>query len=67
MRRLECRKVDLNDLPRRSLEIDALNDAGDNGWELVAITPNAIAYFKRELTPAAPARRKSAGSQHSDP
>ena len=47
----EYRKVDLNDLPRKRSDIDVLNDAGDVGWEIVAITSNAIAYLKRPIEP----------------
>jgi hypothetical protein len=50
--------IDLNDLPRRTESIDLLNDAGKDGWELVALTSNNIAYLKRKIpkrasTPAA--------------
>ena len=45
----EHRKIDLNNVPRKSDDIDLLNDAGDQGWELVTITTNSIAYFKRQL------------------
>jgi hypothetical protein len=41
--------VDLNDLPRKTDAVDVLNDAGENGWELVTITPNQIAYLKRQV------------------
>ena len=66
MRQWDYRKIDLNDLPRRSVDIDLLNAAGENGWELVAIAANSIAYFKRELTPPAPARSKTTSSRPSD-
>ena len=59
----EHRKIDLNNVPRKTDDIDLLNDAGDQGWELVTITPNSIAYFKRRLddpAPAPAARRKPA-------
>ena len=45
----ECRKISLNDLPRRTEDIDLLNDAGAKGWEVIAITPNRIAYLKRQI------------------
>jgi hypothetical protein len=48
MPRWEYRKIDLNDLPRRVDDIDLLNTAGEEGWELIAIA-NGIAYFKRAL------------------
>ena len=31
MRQWDYRKIDLNDLPRRSVDIDLLNAAGENG------------------------------------
>jgi hypothetical protein len=55
-------KLDLNDLPRNTKEIELLNDAGKDGWELVAIL-NGIAYLKREVpgtVPARSSRRKGA-------
>ena len=48
MPRWEYRKIDLNDLPRQRDEIDLLNDAGEDGWWLVTITANNVAYLKRE-------------------
>jgi hypothetical protein len=45
----EYMKIDLNDLPRRTEGIDLLNDAGKDGWELVALTSNNIAYLKRKI------------------
>jgi hypothetical protein len=43
----EYTKIDLNDLPPKASEIDVLNDAGKDGWELVLITSNNIAFLKR--------------------
>jgi hypothetical protein len=56
--------IDLSDLPRRTGEMDLLNDAGVNGWELVGITSNNKAYLKRQVAePSAPSvmppRRKT--------
>jgi hypothetical protein len=45
----EYRKILLNEHPRREDELDLLCDAGDCGWELVTITPNNVAYLKREI------------------
>src|SRR6202022_2835185 len=42
-------KIDLNDLPSKASEIDVLNDAGKDGWELVTITHNNIGYVKRQI------------------
>jgi hypothetical protein len=39
--------LNLSDLPRKTTELDLLNDAGKDGWELVMITSNNIAYLKR--------------------
>jgi hypothetical protein len=47
----EYDKIDLNDLLRKRSDVDALNDAGDDGWGLVNITANAIAYLKRPIGP----------------
>ena len=40
--------VSLNDRSPKTLRVDVLNDAGEEGWVLVRITPNQIAYLKRQ-------------------
>jgi hypothetical protein len=45
----EYRKIDLNQQHPRGDELDLLNNAGADGWELVAILPNNIAYLKRPI------------------
>jgi hypothetical protein len=45
----EYRKIDLSALPRNTSEVDLLNIVGDEGWELVMVTLNNIAYFKRQI------------------
>jgi hypothetical protein len=52
MRRWEYKKVALNEAPRRGDEIDLLCDAGEDGWELVSVLPNGVAYLKRKLEDA---------------
>jgi hypothetical protein len=47
MRNWEYCAIHLCDLPRGSDELDLLNDAGAEGWELVTITTNNVAYLKR--------------------
>jgi hypothetical protein len=63
MRQWEYLRLDLNDIPRRGDETVALNKAGDEGWELVAVTCNGVAILKREISqPAKAGRRKTAAS-----
>jgi hypothetical protein len=50
----EYSKVDLNDLPRKTEDLDLLNDAGAEGWEVITIAPNRIAYLKRQIERSAP-------------
>jgi hypothetical protein len=45
----EYSTVNLSELPRDTGELDLLNDAGKDGWELVGITSNNIAYLKRQV------------------
>jgi hypothetical protein len=45
----EYRAIDLGDLPPRTNESTLLNAAGDEGWELVAISSNNVAYLKRQI------------------
>jgi len=55
--------IDLNDVPSRRSEIDVLNNAGRDGWSLVLITANRIAYLKREgREPASSPQHRSATS-----
>jgi hypothetical protein len=49
VRRWEYKKIALNDETRRGNDIDLLCEAGGNGWELVAVLPNGVAYLKREV------------------
>jgi hypothetical protein len=46
----EYRKIDLNDPPRKATDLDLLEKAGAENWELVVITPNSIAYLRRPIT-----------------
>jgi hypothetical protein len=59
----EYMTINLCELPLAAQASDVLNDAGKEGWELVAITSNGMAYLKRPTgtaTPAqAPARRSA--------
>ena len=57
----EYLKIDLNDLPRNTESIDLLNNAGKNGWELVTLTINNLAFLKR------PIRKRSSRSQSTAP
>jgi hypothetical protein len=42
VRKWEYRKIALNEAPRRGDDIDLLCDAGETGWELVAVLPNGV-------------------------
>jgi hypothetical protein len=57
----EYMTINLCELSLAAQSSDALNDAGKEGWELVAITSNGMAYFKRGTlaATAAPARRST--------
>jgi hypothetical protein len=57
----EYRKIDLNQHRPQGDELDLLNAAGKDGWELVGIASNNIAYLKRELEELAPARTAYSG------
>ena len=61
MTKWEYHKIDLNTLSRSESELDALNHAGAQGWELMSINSCNIAIFKRAI--AAPkATRATAAS-----
>jgi len=45
----EYEKINLNYIPRSGDDIDLLDELGEDGWELVAITANNIAYLKRQV------------------
>jgi len=66
----EYSRINLNEVPRRTDDIDLLNDAGKEGWELVTITTNNIAFLKRsvgEPPRAQPARRKAVAARAQEP
>jgi hypothetical protein len=59
----EYRKIDLNQQHPRGGELDLLNAAGAEGWELVGISSNNIAYVKRPLEDVpVPAAHNTVGS-----
>ena len=53
MQQWEYHKLHLNDLPKQADEIDVLNVAGKDGWELITITANNMAIMKRQIPRAA--------------
>ena len=55
MSQWEYRRINLAELPSRGGEMELLAAAGDDGWELVTIASNGLAYFKRLVEEAPPA------------
>jgi hypothetical protein len=53
----EYRQIDLNDLPPKTGEVDVLNELGKQGWELVGILDNHIAYLKRRSSSPTPPKK----------
>ena len=49
----EYRTLDLNPASAKIAGVDLLNDAGRDGWRLVLILPNGIAYLERQIKSAA--------------
>ena len=43
------RKIALNQHHRKGDDVELLCEAGEEGWELVSILPNNIAYLKRKV------------------
>ncbi len=56
MTQWEYDKVDLSSLSTKISNLDLLNDAGKEGWELVAVTVNNFAVMKRKVSPVPSAR-----------
>lgn len=43
-------KINLSALPTKKNDVDVLNEAGENGWQLVTIVPSTnVAYLMRKL------------------
>jgi DNA-binding protein H-NS len=59
----EYRKISLNDTSRQTDDIDLLRAAGEDGWELVVILPNNVAYLKRAFDRAALPEREASEAQ----
>ena len=52
----EYRKIDLNQYRPRGDELDLLNAAGADGWELVGIASNNMAYLNARWKKSRPRR-----------
>jgi hypothetical protein len=65
----EYRKINLNEVPRKTDDVDLLNGAGKQGWELFGVTANNVAYLKRPLAEPPPAQktRSKAPASTDDP
>jgi DNA-binding protein H-NS len=62
----EYRKIALNLHGPRGDELELLNAAGADGWELVGISSNNIAYLKRKFEEAAPTQAVYARTPHAN-
>ena len=61
----EYLKINLNQHPPRGDELDLLNAAGAEGWELVGITSNNTAYLRRQIEGLLPAAAQYEGTTQS--
>jgi DNA-binding protein H-NS len=61
----EYRKIDLSQQQPRRDDLDMLNAAGADGWELVGVTSNNIAYLKRLIEGLAVPSEYSRGATQS--
>jgi H-NS histone C-terminal domain len=59
----EYRKIALNEPARSGDEIDVLCEVGLDGWELVAVLPNNMAYLKRQVAAADTSERPAEAPQ----
>jgi hypothetical protein len=60
MVRWEDLTLDLAYLPAKTNDVDVLNKAGEDGWELIAIASNHVAYLRRQVDdPDAPNDRST--------
>jgi hypothetical protein len=53
----EYMTIDFGELPPRARPLAVLNQAGGQGWELVGIVANNVAYLKRPISKASRATR----------
>jgi hypothetical protein len=63
VRKWEYKKIAANEASRRRDDIDLLCDAGEEGWELVTLLPNGVAYLKREMDEDAAGEREERVAQ----
>ena len=59
MTRWEHLAIDLNNVPRKNDDLSLLRQLGQDRWELVAIAPNQVAYFKRRIEEPLPLKPRS--------
>lgn len=68
MVRWQYKTIDLGARSWKESEIDLLNRAGEQGWELVAITPPLVAWMRKpEEEPAARATSFEVEPKYRDP
>jgi DNA-binding protein H-NS len=59
----QYRKLALSEVPRKSSDVELLCQAGEEGWELITIQANNIAYLKRPLDDQVPKETTDPASQ----
>jgi DNA-binding protein H-NS len=57
--------LDLANIPRRQSDLDLLNRAGQQGWELIALAPPHRALMRRALSVAG--AREEVAAKYRDP
>jgi DNA-binding protein H-NS len=63
----EYYELDLTNVPKRQSELDLLNRAGQQGWELIALLPPHRALMRRPLEKAGEHEETQVPAKYRDP
>jgi hypothetical protein len=63
MKKFEYKAINLSSVSRNQNEIDLLNRAGAEGWELVSVSSLNVAILKREISVEQSSDKGYAGSE----